>query len=428
MHQNIEKHLSLNKTLKMGSYFIIFILSAVLIWGVFVKVDLTVQAPGTFIVENYTKVLAHTKGGVIDKIFVKEGDYVKKGDILIKIDSSQLKSQLKSLNENYIIFLAQKARINAELNNSQTINFPKNIDLKTQKEQTKIFDTRRKNLSNKITSLNEKINQLQMTNEALKDNIKSKKELLHSYQNELDKWQKLYDQGLAEEQKIYDLKRKIISLKSDINDLKSKIQTNNIQIKNLQNQIKLTKTDYQKELLDQFDKINTQLPNIKSKISVLKNEINKNDIKAISNGIVMDMKVHSAGEIIVPNKQILTIVPEKNSYLVEAMISPLDIDKVQLNQKAEITVASYVDPGAKPIDGKVIYISPDIIKSSDGKREYYKVLIKITPEGFRAIKENNFKIKPGMPVTVFIKAGQRTFISYMLTPLEQLLKGAFHAN
>ena len=142
----------------------------------------------------------------------------------------------------------------------------------------------------------------------------------------------------------------------------------------------------------------------------------------------MDMKVHSSGELISPHKQILTIVPKNNSYIVEAMISPLDIDKVHINQKAEIMVASYVDPAAKPIEGKVIYVSPDIIKSPDGKKEYYKVLIEITPKGLQAIKENNFIIKPGMPVTVYIKAGKRTFISYILMPLEQLLKGAFHAN
>ena len=426
--QDMEKHLSFNKTLKLGTYFILFILTVFLIWGIFVKVDLTVQAPGNIIVKNYTKIIAHAKGGVIDKIYIKEGDYVKKGDILMQLDSSQLSSQLQSLKENEMILSAQKARILAELNNSATINFPSDITEKIKQEQLKIFYNRKNNLSNKLTSLQEKINQLKATNEALKENINSKKEMLNSYNDELKKWSNLYKQGLAEEQKIYDLKRKIISIKSDIKNQESQIKTNNIQIQGLKSQMKLTKSEYKKELLDELDKINSQLPSIKSKIKITENEINKNKIKAISDGIVMDLKVHSNGELVLPNKQILTIVPESSTYIVEAMVSPLDIDKVHINQKAEITIASYVDPAAKPIEGKVIYVSPDIIRSPDGKREYYKVLIEITQKGLRAIQENNFKIKPGMPVTVFIKAGKRTFISYILMPLEQLLKGAFHAN
>ena len=101
-------------------------------------------------------------------------------------------------------------------------------------------------------------------------------------------------------------------------------------------------------------------------------------------------------------------------------------DKVELNQEAEIMIASYVDPSAKPIKGKVIYTSPDVIKTQN--KEYYKVLIKVTKDGLLAIKQNNFKIKPGMPVNVYIKAGKRTFISYILIPIEQMIKGAFHAN
>jgi epimerase transport system membrane fusion protein len=271
-----------------------------------------------------------------------------------------------------MMLLAQKARINAELNSSNTINFPKNIDEKTKQAQLKIFHTRIQNLHNKIQTLKEKINQLIVTNQSLKENINSKKALLQSYENELKKWEKLYNAGLAEEQKIYDLKRKIISLKSEIEDLKSKILANNVQIKNIKEQIKLTQSEYKKELLENLDKINSQLPNLESKIAILEDEIDKNHIKAISNGIVMDMKVHSSGELISPHKQILTIVPKNNSYIVEAMISPLDIDKVHINQKAEIMVASYVDPAAKPIEGKVIYVSPDIIKSPDGKTNITK--------------------------------------------------------
>ena len=421
----MENHHSHHKVSLLG-FIIIFLIFGLLVgWMVIAKVDLTIKAPGEIIVKSYKKTIAHPRGGIIDKIYIKEGDFVNKGDKLIKIKSDQLVAQLNATKSNYIHLLAQKDRILAELNNKKP-TFEKNIPQNIKENEILNYKIRTSNLKETINNLKIQIEEQKESINSLKESLKTKQQLLNSYEKEYTEKEALYQKGLIEKTKILDLSRKITQLKGDIENIKSQIVQKESLIKELKNKISLTKINYKKELIDKLQQINKELPNLKSRIAVLKDEIQNNIIKAPSKGIITDMQVHSAGELIKPNSPILYIVPKTSKYLIEVKISPTDIDKVKVGEKADVQFPSYVDPAAKPIEAKVIYVSADIIKNQ--REAYYKALLEFTPKGLRAIKENNFKIIPGMPVVAFIKAGKRSFMSYILLPIEQLFKGAFHAN
>ncbi|BAF70509.1 HlyD family type I secretion periplasmic adaptor subunit [Nitratiruptor sp. SB155-2] len=419
-----HKHVS-----RFGILIIFLIFGLFGIWAAFAKIDLSVNAPGEVIVQSYKKTVMHPKGGIVSNIDVHEGDEVQKGQTLIQLDVNQLKERLGEAESNYQHLLAQKARIEAELHDKKHIQFPNDISEDIKKAESTIFQNRRTNLKNRLDDLKYQIKELKEAIKSYQTSLEYKQKLLDSYKQELQKWQNLFKEGLVDELKIYDLKRKIDQVQDDIETLQSQIKQKKATIEELQNKMKLIVSEYKKELLDTLKKDEMQLASLKSKIAIYKDEIEKSSIKAPDRGVVVDMQVHSSGEVILPNRPILYVVPKNEKLIIEAKISPMDIDKVHVGQKAEIHFASYVDPSAKPVYGKVIYVSADVIKDpKDPRIQYYKALIEITPDGMRAIKENGFKVMPGMPVTVFIKAGQRSFISYLLMPLEQLLKGAFHAN
>jgi len=419
------EHISHKKVSILGFVVILLIFGGIIGWMSIAKVDLTIKAPGEIIVNSYKKTIANPKGGIIDTIYVKEGDYVKKGDKLIKIKSDQLISQLQAAKSNYLHLLAEKERIIAELSHKKPI-FSSIIPNELKENELMIYHNRISNLNQTIESLKLQIQEQQTNISSLKSVLQTKKDLLTSYEKELAEKEKLYDKGFLDKSKILELKRQVIQLKGDIQNILSQIAQKKAIIQELKNKIKLTKSNYKKELLTALKDINTKLPNIKAKINVLKDEINNNVIKAPSEGIVTEMQVHSSGELIKPNTPILYIVPKTTKYLIEAKVSPNDIDKVKIGEKADVNFPSYVDPAAKPIEAKVTYVSADVIKTP--KEQYYKIMLKFTPKGLRAIRENNFKIIPGMPVVAFIKAEKRSFISYILLPIQQLLKGAFHAN
>ncbi len=426
--ENLEQKLSHKKVSFAGIILIFLIFGVFGVWSVVAKLDLTVQAPGQIIVKSHPKDIQHIKGGTIDKIYVKEGDYVNKGDKLLTLDTSQIKEQLSSTKSEYQHMLASKIRIEAQLNNKKLI-FPPDINTSIKKEEYKIFKNQLSNIKEKLKDFNHQINSLQENINSLISIKKTKEEILTSYQKELKDMKILYSKGFLNKDKLTDLQRKIIQIKGDIQDIEYQIKQKQSQIKDLAAKKNITLSEYKKELLAKLKDINTKLPSLQSKIEMLNTEINKSTVYAPSNGYVQNMKIHTSGEVIAPYKTIMQIIPKSDKLIIEAHISPLDIEKVKVGEKAEIMFASYVDPSAKPVEGKVIYVSHDIIKDEKNpQNSYYKAYIEITPQGLKAIKENNFKIIPGMPVTVFIKAGKRSFISYILYPLHQLLKGAFHAN
>jgi len=413
---------------KLGFILIFIVFGLFGAWAVFAKMDLSVQAPGEIIVKSHPKEIKHQKGGVVEKIYVKEGDFVKKGEPLVKLKTTQLKKDLESNQNTLYHLIATKDRIKAELEKSK-LTFSSNLPEEIKKEEEKIYQTRIKNLNEKIKNLNEKIQTISSQIEALKNQKETKTKLLDSYKKELQNWQELYNKGYAKQDKIINLQREILKLEGDIKEIESQIEQKRLQINELKTQIELTKSEYKKDLLSKLKDVSTKIPIYKAKVESLEDEINNSTIYAPSSGIVQNMKIHTTSDVISPYKTFMQVIPKSDKLIVQAYISPMDIEKVKVGEKAEINFASYVDPSAKPIEGVVIYVSPDIIKDEkDPNKQYYKAYIEITPKGMEAIKENNFKIIPGMPVTVFIKAGERTFISYILYPLQQLLKGAFHAN
>jgi HlyD family type I secretion membrane fusion protein len=181
-------------------------------------------------------------------------------------------------------------------------------------------------------------------------------------------------------------------------------------------------------LLEKLKNARTKLPEIKSKIAVFEDEIKNSKVYAPVSGYIQNLQVHNKKEVVAPYDEIMQIVP-KSTILVEGKVLPTDIEKVKVGEKAEINFISYVDPSFKVVNGKVIYVSADTIKDKrDPRIEYYKIYVKFTKEGLQAIEKNKIKLIPGMPVVIYVKAGKRTFLSYILYPIKQMIKGAFYAN
>ena len=406
------------------------------LWAVLVEVDTTVQAGGNVISKGYKKLVVHPRGGIVKEIYVNDGDQVKKGQPIIKLDGSNIESELSNNIKQHDTLLIQSVRLEAEANLKDSADFSKIEDQLIDKNDSKsTIEHEKRLLKSDLKSLNLKIAMLKSKNDilieqikGLEDRIKYNQNILESYQKELNKWQSLYDRNMTDELKLFDIKRKINQILSDIDSAKSKIAENRETIDSNNHQIELEKADFE-------DKARNQLKDILLKISLLKNKIKSLQesreniiLKAPGAGTVSNMMIHAVGEVVPPNKPVATIVPTDKKLVLEVMVNPTDIDKVRVGQKADVQFPSYVDPAAKSVEGVVTYVSADTTVPPGAKQPFYKAHIDITPKGMEAIKENGFDIIPGMPTSVYIKAGKRSFMSYILNPLESLLKGAFHAN
>lgn len=414
------------KESKLGIKIIITLFLLIFVWMTLFKVDLVIKAPAKVIVKTYKKTVKHTKGGIVDKLYIKEGDYVNQNQNLVKLDTKEYEFKLYAAQNELNQLQIEKKRISSQLNKSKFL-----IDLNSSynKLQYNIYNNQIKNLLEQIKKLQLQINEKKAENESLKAKTEFNQKTLKTYKDELNEWNKLYKKNLVDKIKILDIERKIYNNEGQIKSDNYQIQKNKENIKELSNQIKIIKSNYKKELLKRLNEIETKIPKLISQINSYKDIITKSYIKSPSEGYVTELNIHSPGEVISPQKEIMFIVPKENEYIIEAKISPLDIEKIKLNEKAEINFNAYVDPSAKPVYGKITYISADAIKDKNNpKISYYKVQIKITPEGLKAVKENHFQLIPGMPVTVFIHTKKVSVMSYLLYPVLQMFKGAFYAN
>ena len=406
------------------------------LWAVFVKVDTTVMAGGNVISKGYKKLVVHPRGGIVKEIYVKDGDQVKKGQPLIKLDGTNIESELNNNIKQYDTLLIQSVRLEAEANLKDSADFTKIEDKLIDKNASKsIIEHETKLLKSDLKSLNLKLSMLKSKNDilseqikGLEDRIKYNQNILESYQKELQKWQSLYDRNMTDELKLFDNRRKINQILSDIDSAKSKIAENKETIVSNNQQIELEKATFEDKARNELKDVLLKIAMLKNKIKSLKDNLNNIILKAPDAGIVSNMEIHAVGEVVPPNKPVATIVPNNKKIVLEVMVNPTDIDKVRVGQKADVHFPSYVDPAAKSIEGVVTYVSADTSVPPGAKHPFYKAHIDITPKGMEAIKENGFDIIPGMPTSVYIKAGKRSFMSYILNPLESLLKGAFHAN
>jgi len=377
MNKTIDEHhktLEATKDLshKQGFITIFLIFGIFILWSIFAEIETTITASGKIISETHTKSVKQTTGGVVKEIFVKEGDEVIKGDPLFKLDSTneqtKLNSNIKKFDTNLVTIcrLKTQSRLSNDLNCS---DIEKKIIFK--KEFNSLLYNANILFKSNLSRLNASIDLLKIERSISPSDAKTA----------------LYNQ-----------------------------------------RIKLQKEEFKNNSLINLDKLMITNRLIHDNIISLKNRVDNLLIKAPNSGIVTDMQIKGTGEIISPFRQIASIVPNNKDFLIEAFISPNDIEKVYKGQITELSFPSFVDPSAVPITGKIIYISADVVNLNNASMPLYKILVEITDKGHSAIKKNNFNIILGMPSAIFIHTGKKTLATYLLNPIIQMFKGVFHAN
>ncbi len=433
-HEILEK--THHSSRKLGTITILLLFGLFGIWSVFANIATTVTAQGKVITTSYNKIVTHPKGGIIKKFHVIEGDSVEKNQKLLELDSTDYKTQLDSSISNYDTNILNICRLDALASLSDSLDCSSHKSSVFDKDSFKQLDTETTMLFNSdIGSIRSKISLLERKNEVylsqnngLKQQIESNKRLLASYQKEWKKWKKLLKQEAVDELKVIDTERRVEQAKQQINSLQSGIDENLATIEANKQQIVLEQESFKNNALAERNKLKLENKQIKGKMIALENGLKNSTIKAPSAGLVTDMKLHTDGEVVSPHKPIMTIVPDSKSLMIEAFVLLTDVEKVYVGEKVEVAFASFVSPAAIPIQGEITYLSADAIVPEGLKEPFYKILVKITPDGFKAIETNEFTILPGMPVSLFIQTGESTLMRYLMQPIIQLSKGIFNAN
>jgi epimerase transport system membrane fusion protein len=399
-------------------------------WATTADLAIAVVATGTVSVESFKKTIQHLEGGIVEEIFVQDGDHVEAGDTLLVFDKTQALSQLQIARSQYLINWVARVRLLAEQQGADSIEFPNkllNSDLPEVKEtlavQDSLFQARRESLGETLNALDEQIVQMREQIDSLQSTIEINQSLGASLEAEIKDLRRLFKAGFVDNRRLRELERQTLQLqgettqhRSEILRLKSRISENHAQ-----KQVKMQ--EFQKEVGEQLRQAQANIVDAKERITTFGEQVKRTTVTAPVTGTVVGMTVHTLGAVIRPGDPVMYILPSGDGFVVEARILDRDIDNVYSGQYAEIRFSAFNQRLANIIEGRVVHVSADTFEDEITGVRYYKARIKVTEAGKQSMTDN-LQLLAGMPAEVMIRTGERTFASYVAKPITDILARA----
>ncbi len=394
-------------------------------WAAFAPLDSAAMAPGVVTVQTYRKTIQHLEGGIVRDLLVRDGDIVKTGDPLIVLDETQVRAEFEMTKSQLIASQAMEARLLAERDDLPGVDFSGMIELDSPRAreardgETQVFNARRGSRLGEIAVLEKRIGQLHEQINGLKAMIGTKGSLDKSYRKEIRELNELLAEGFVDKQRLIEQERNLDKLKSEVADHQSEITKTRLQISETELQILQLNKDFNSEVVNQLAEVQTRIFDLQEKMSALEDRLSRAVIRAPVDGMILGMTVHTIGGVVSPATPLLDIVPSVSDLIIEAQVSPMDIDRVDIGKSADVRFSAFNSATTPVIKGVVTQVSADRLMNQETGMPYYLARISLTEEGTRML--GALKLLPGMPAEVLINTGERTMLQYLLQPAKNLV-------
>jgi protease secretion system membrane fusion protein len=391
-----------------------------LLWATLAPIDAGVTVQGSVSVLGNRKAIQHPTGGVVQEIMVKEGAQVEAGEVLLRINPLKTEAEMTGVELQYINLLATESRLKAERDNATTITWTEEIDKHFKEDdarvaeakalQVQLFNSRRAEYNSQVSSLNEQISGLSVM-------LNSRRIQQRSLDEEMTNTRKLAKDGFVPMAQANQAERQ----KSDID---SSIASTQADIARARLQISQLRSALLKDIDNQLQEIQKNRDAMSSRLDSAKFDRDLAEVKAPVSGSVVGLKVFTVGGVITSGQVLMEVVPKDETLIVQAKIPATIIDKVRVGMPTDMRFTAFNQSTTPIIPGVVSVVGADKEPGANpNEGEFYLGQVETTKEGLELL--GSLKVQPGMPVDVIIKAGERTFMSYLLKPLSDKTARAF---
>jgi HlyD family secretion protein len=388
-------------------------------------------APGQIVVDSNVKKVQHPTGGIVGEVRVREGDSVKAGDIVVRLDDTVTRANLSIVTRGLNELSARKARLEAERDGAPAIVFPKTLtdaaadpDVRSIMDaERKLFELRRTSRTGQKSQLQQRIGQLQeeISGHTAQRNAKAKE--VELIERELAGVRDLFNKNLIQINRLTQLEREATRLEGERGLLVATTAQAKGKINELELQIIQIDQELSSEVAKEMREIDGKIGEFIERKVTAEDQLRRIDIRAPQDGTVFQSNVHTVGGVIAAGDAIMLVVPAADNLTVEAKVNPQDINQLQVGQKAMLRFTSFNQQSTPEIDGTVSRISADITTDQRTGIGYYTIRIAMSAEQVARLGE--VKLVPGMPVEAFVQTGDRTVISYLAKPLTDHFQRAF---
>jgi HlyD family secretion protein len=407
-------------------------LVGVLGWAALTPLAGAAVAPATIVVDSSVKKVQHQSGGIVGEIRVKDGDRVRAGDVLLRLDETVTRANLQITTKQLDQFSAREARLLAERDGVDHLLIPASLQPRLAApdiaamvaDEQRLFESRRAAREGLRAQLTERIQQLDDEVVGLQAQLAAKEKETAFIRDELKGVRDLYRKNLVPLTRVNALERDATRIEGEQGQFQASVaqargKASEIRLQILQIDQDL-RTEVGKDLRDQQAK---QAELVERRVTA-EDQLRRVEIRSPQTGVVHQLSVHTVGGVISPGEAVMLVVPEGDVLVLEAKIAPQDIDHVHVGQPAIIRFTAFNSRTTPEIGGEVVFVAADIARDAQPQAPpYYLARIKPKPEDLRRLSQ--LKLLPGMPAEVHLQTGERSALSYFLKPLTEQMSRAF---
>lgn len=401
-------------------------------WAATAPISGAAIAPGFVSPDGSTQRVQHLEGGIIREIRVREGQKVRAGDILMVLADISAQSEVGQLTTRLQALAATEARLRAEREDAPTVTFahPALADRddpevrKAIEQQVNQFVTRRANDRSQQAILTQRIAQLQQQIVGAEKQLASVRRQMELIVEEVVVVRDMYEKGYEKKSRLLALQRTEADLQGEEGELIARIARAQEQIGETELQIMGVTVKRKEDIDQQLAETQAKRIEVEQQIKDSQDKLERTTITAPVSGIVLDLRFKTAGGVVRPGEEVMSIVPDDDNLIIDARISPNDVDDVHAGQHAYVMFPSFPQRNLHRIDAQVRHVSPDAFEDERTGERYFTAKIEVDRKQLHAL-DPNVQLTPGMPAETFIATLDRTLLEYLIQPFMFTVEHSF---
>jgi HlyD family secretion protein len=404
-------------------------------WSTFAPLESAAIAVGVVEAESSRKTVQHLEGGIIREILVADGDVVRAGQTLVRLDGTRADVEVQSLRGQLWDAEAREARLRSEQHGDERVLFPTELEKAATgnpsaaavvTSQQSIFETRRQVHQSQLAVIREKKLQVEKEIEGLKVQETAAGKRADIVRQEVATVELLVNKGLERRPRLLNLEREMADIDGRRGETAAQISRAEQVINESETALLKAENDRQNEIAQSLREAQNQIFQLRERVQVADDQLSRTEVKAPEDGVVTDLRIHTPGGVIGAGAPLMDLVPRQDRLIVTARVRPEDIDVVHLGLSADVHLLPYNQRRVPRLKGEVIHVSPDRLVDKRTDQPYYAAKIRV--ENQRLAELHGIRIIPGMPAQVFIKTGRSTVALYAFRPLLDSFTNAFRED
>ncbi|WP_371168152.1 HlyD family type I secretion periplasmic adaptor subunit [Aliiroseovarius sp. 2305UL8-7] len=402
------------------------------IWGAYTTINAAVVASGFIEIDQRKQVVQHPDGGVVAEILVRNGDAIKAGEAIIKLDDAELQSEQNILSRALFEVQANIDRLTAEAAEQDQISFrpalteaagdDDELKLLLGTQQT-LFDKRHTTLGQTDDQLRERRAQSEASIVGLQKQLAANQTQAELLQNNLETFKDLLAKKLTERSQVLELQKELAQVDGRTGETEAQIAATRNAIAGYEIERLKARSERQESAQEEIRNLQPREAELQEKLRAVETRLSRLSLTAPVDGIVYGMNVFTVGSVVPAGGEIASIVPDESALIVTVQLAPTEIDRVTVGQDAVLKFPAFNARTTPEVSGQVSLISADAITDEQTGQRYFAGEVIIDPSAYDLLGDR--EIIPGMPVETFIQTGAQSPASYLLKPFTDYLDLAF---